>query len=161
MAIPVFNNREMLKGKIQDTGGDPIQQSLFDVEIQGVHIGGVTKVDGLSMGLDSHTFRDGEDNNAIRSRPGQLKETGLVITRDYSAKNTDWKEWRNKVMQGLSDRRSVTVGWRSPDGKRVGQIDLYNGLCIEYTPPAMNSTSSVHKSESIRLHFEDWKMTCA
>jgi phage tail-like protein len=161
MAIPVFNNREMLKGKIDDTGGDPVLQSNYNMEIQGVHVGGVTKIDGLAVGLETHVFRDGEDNNAIKTRPGQLTQTDLTITRDYSAKETTWKDWRNKVIGGLSDRRSVTIGWRSPNGKQVGQIDLFNAICIEYTPPAMNSTSSIHKSETIRLHFEDWKLTCA
>src|SRR5437764_8762549 len=84
-------SREVLKGTTKNTAGDFNQQNRFTVEIEGVTIGGIHKVDGLDHEHEMVAYQDADDHFQ-RIRPGRQKVGTLVLERDWSS-GTEVNDW--------------------------------------------------------------------
>jgi phage tail-like protein len=88
---------------------DPYQQFNFLVEIDGVARGGFTEVSGLTTDTDAIDYREGADPVLnVRKLPGMRKYTNVVLKRGYTKDKTLW-EWRKKIINGQTERRSADI----------------------------------------------------
>jgi phage tail-like protein len=112
--------------------------------------------------------RIGTDLNALReeARQGQAhpenhkpgKMTALVITKDWS--NTlEWYTWRKAVLDGKTDRRSISIIFHDDAGTEVGRMNFYNCWPVKHTLPSAEAKNSGHATETIELEYErlEWK----
>ena len=160
------------KAATSKTMGDFNLSNRFSVEIDGVSVAGVHTIEGLDALVKqaraeqaatvSHkpgkmADKDGEDGTT-RTRPGNHKPGKLTLTKDWS--NTmEWYNWRKAVLDGKTDRRSISVIFHDDAGAEVGRVDFYNCWPVKHTMPEMNAKSSGHASETIELAYEwyEWK----
>jgi phage tail-like protein len=160
------------KAATSKTTGDFNLPNRFSVEIDGVSVAGVHTIEGLdalvkqarseqaateSRKPGQPMYKDGEDGTN-RVRPGNHKPGKLTLTKDWS--NTmEWFNWRKAVLDGKTDRRSISVIFHDDAGTEVGRMNFYNCWPIKHTLPSVESKSSGHASETIELAYEwyEWK----
>ena len=143
--------REKLKGTSK-TMGDFNLSNRFRVEINGVSVAGVHTITGLDTLNDVVAYKDGEDG-VNRTRPGNHKPGKIVLTKDWS--NTlEWYQWRKNVIDGKTDRRSVSIIFHDDAGKEVGRMTFYNCWPTKHTLPSFNAKQSGHATETIELPYE-------
>jgi phage tail-like protein len=88
---------------------DPFQQFNFLVEIDNVPRAGFTECSGLTTDTDPIDYREGADINLnVRKLSGLRKYTNVVLKRGYTQDKSLW-EWRKKVINGQTERRSADI----------------------------------------------------
>ncbi|MCA9887423.1 MAG: phage tail protein [Anaerolineae bacterium] len=88
---------------------DPVGQFNFIVEIDGLEAGAFTNVDGLSSETEVVLFRSGNDRStSLRKLPGLVTYGNVTLKRGYIG-NHDLYQWRQQIINGMVDRRSVVI----------------------------------------------------
>ena len=148
-------SRETLKG-LNKTPGDFNLAHRFTLEIDKVSIGGVHTVKGLSHENETVEYQDGDDA-VTRFRAGRQKQSPIEVTRDFSG-NKEFYNWRKTVIDGDTARRSVSIVLLNDKGEESSRINLHECLPIAWVGPDLNSRSSGHASETLKILFEtmDW-----
>jgi len=143
--------REKLKGTSKTTG-DFNLSNRFSLEIDGVMVAGVHSIEGIETETDIVEYKDGEDG-VNRTRPGNHKPGKMVITKDWS--NTlEWHNWRKKVLEGKTDRRSISIIFHNDAGEEVGRMNFYNAWPTKHVLPSFNAKNSAHASEQLHISWE-------
>ena len=137
------------------------------VEINGINVAGVHPIENLNAfvtearGLLTQNsitaYKDGEDG-VNRTRPGNHKPGKITLTKDWS--NTlEWYQWRKAVLDGKTDRRSVSIIFHDDAGVEVGRMNFYNCWPVKHILPAANAMNSGHATETIELAYDrlEWK----
>jgi phage tail-like protein len=150
--MAVTFGRDKLKGTAK-TMGDFNLGNRFSVEIDGVSVAGVHTIEGIETETDVVEYKDGEDR-VNRTRPGNHKPGKVIMHKDWS--NTlEWYTWRKKVLDGVTDRRSISVIFLADDNTtEVGRMNFYNTWPTKHVLPTFKATSSAHASEQIHISFE-------
>jgi phage tail-like protein len=123
------------------------------VEINGVFVAGVITITNLNTLLEE--ARQGQ-THPENHQPGGM--TALIITRKWTNAR-DWYQWRMTVLDGKTDRRSVSVIYHDGSGVEVGRLNFYNCWPIKHTLPSTNAKNSGYAGETIELEYErfEWK----
>lgn len=150
--MPVKFSRDVLKGTTKNSAGDFNQQSRFNVEIEGVTIGGIHKVDGLDHEHEMVTYQDADDHFQ-RIRPGRQKVGTLVLERDWSS-NTEFYEWFRTVYEGNVQRKSISIVYLTDDGTESSRVNLLECWPKKWGVSNLNSRSSGHVSEKLEIMYE-------
>ncbi|HZX97070.1 MAG TPA: phage tail protein [Myxococcales bacterium] len=151
---PKFN-RDALKG-LTKTNGDFHLSHKFGCEIDSVMIGGIHKIDGIEFEAEVVEYSDGDDM-LTHCRPGQLKPGRLMVERDHG-NDKAFFTWRKAVIEGKTDRRSISVTLHNDKSDEARRINFYNCFPVKWTGPALNSHASGHASESLEIAFEELQM---
>jgi phage tail-like protein len=145
-------SRDVLKGTTKNSAGDFNQQSRFTVEIEGVTIGGIHKVDGLDHEHEMVTYQDNDDMRQ-RIRPGRQKVGTLVLERDWSS-NVEFYEWFKTVYEGNVQRKSISIVYLTDDGTESSRVNLHECWPNKWKLSGLNSRSSGHVSEALEIKYE-------
>jgi phage tail-like protein len=152
--MPVKFSRDTLKGTTK-TNGDFHLSHKFGLEIDGITIGGIHKVDGIEFEAEVVEYNDGEDAGT-HCRPGVLKPGRILVERDFSS-TKEFYQWRAAVVNGKTDRRSVSVIFQNDKGDEAKRLNFFNCFPAKWVGPALNSRSSGHASERLEIVFEECK----
>src|SRR5271157_326554 len=149
------------------TTGDFNLANRFSVEIDGVSVAGVHSIENLSALVTEargqqaqsniSTYKDGEDG-VNRTRPGNHKPGKITLTKDWS--NTlEWTQWNKHVLDGKTDRRSVTIIFHDDAGVETGRMNFYNCWPHKHVVPSSAEVTSGHATETIELSYDwlEWK----
>ncbi len=144
-------------------------QRGFSLEIAGLPAAPETRIEGLQEALGkAQSSAKAGGGNGTSPKPGKI-----TITKDWS--NTlEWYTWRKKVMDGKTDRRSVSIIFHDDAGAEVGRMNFYNcwptqhvmpatdaqnsGPATEHVLPSFNAKNSGHATEQIELAYEDVRL---
>ena len=148
--------RQKLAGSTKNAGGDPNQAHRFTIEIDGVTVGGVHTIEGLEFENEVIEYHDG-DNGVTQFRPGRQKQGRVKLIRDFSA-TKEFFEWRNAVVQGKVQRKSVSVIMLADDGTEAIRYNLFECWPTKYIGPALNARNSSNATEAIEFCFERHEM---
>ena len=149
--MPVKFSREVLKGSTKNTAGDFNQQSRFSVEIEGVTIGGVHKVDGLDHEHEMVAYQDADDHFQ-RIRPGRQKVGTLVLERDWSS-STEFYDWFKTVYEGNVQRKSISVVYLTDDGGEAARVNLHDCWPKKWKLQGCNARSNGQISEANTMPY--------
>jgi phage tail-like protein len=124
--------------------------NTMPVEIDGVPVAGV------HTSSDLNALR--EQASREKARPENHKPGKIVLTKDWS--NTmEWYQWHKNVLDGKTDRRSVSIIFHNDAGAEVGRMIFYNCWPVKHTLPSPEAKNSGHATETIELSYEwlEWK----
>lgn len=138
------------------TKGDFFLSHKFGLEIDGVTVNGVYKVDGIEFEADVIEYNDGEDPTT-HCRPGPLKPGRIVVERDQT-NDKAFFTWRKAVVDGKVDRRSISVTFHNDKGDEARRLNFFNCFPVKWYGPSLNSHASGHASERVEIVFEEMKM---
>ena len=135
-------------------GFDHIGNFNFKVEIEGVTQGVFKNVEGLDSETEIVEFQDGEDI-VLRKRPGRTKYSNVVLKRGYADKGMiELWEWRKKVMDGVTDRRSGSVVLHNDNGEEVARYNFEGAWPCKWKGWDLDGKGSDTAIEEIELAVE-------
>jgi phage tail-like protein len=150
-----------------EDGVNRTRPGKISVVINGVNVAGVHSIENLNALIaqakmhetqsDISEYKDGEDG-VNRTRPGNHKPGKITLTKDWS--NTlEWYQWHKTVLDGKTDRRSVSIIFHNDAGEETGRMNFYNCWPVKHTMPAAEAKNSGHATETIELSYErlEWK----
>ena len=150
MAMVTYG-REKLKGTT-GTQGDFNLSNRFSCEIDGVLVAGVNTIDGIDSETDIVDYKDGEDGT-MHTRPGNHKPGKMTIQKDWS--NTmEWYNWRQTVMNGKVERKSISVIFHNDAGEEAGRMNFFSCWASKWSGPKLNAKNSAHATETIEVSWE-------
>jgi phage tail-like protein len=132
--------------------GDYTLTSTFTIEIEGVTVGGVHKIEGLDDEHEILEYADGEEHNK-RTRPGRQRLNTITIERDWSSTN-EFYNWFKTVIDGKVERKSVSIILNNDAGAESGRINLFSVWPKKWGVRGINARSSGHASEILELVYE-------
>jgi phage tail-like protein len=156
--MAVTYGREKLKGTTK-TQGDFNLANRFSMEIDGVMVAGVNTVEGFETESDVVEYKDGEDG-VMHTRPGNAKPGKITITKDWS-NTSEWYKWRKTVLDGKTDRKSISLIFHNDAGEEAGRINLYQCWCSKWVGPSLNAKNSGHATEKIEVSWETMELKAA
>ncbi len=132
------NTRETLKGSTK-TQGDFNLAHRFNVELDGLLVGGCHTVEGLEHEHEVVEYQD------------------MKIVRDFGA-TKEFFNWRKTVLDGKVERKSVSIILLNDAGEEAMRYNLFECWPIKYKGPDLNSRNSAHATEAIELAYETFEM---
>src|SRR5712691_6776565 len=141
--VPVKFNRG--SNTVPGSQGDIQLTHRFTVQIAGVTENGIVAVEGLGSENEVVDYQHSEEGYS-RARAGRLKYKPVTLTREYAG-DTSFYDWRDAVVTGKTDRRSVSIICLSDSGAPTVQFDLFNAWPLSWQGPDFNSKSSGHALE--------------
>lgn len=91
-----------------DGGENPYAQYNFQVEVDGRSVAGFSEVSGISMELETVTYREGGVDDHVHELPDRFAHANLVLRRGLTKDASFW-EWIHEVMSGTVSRKNVVV----------------------------------------------------
>ena len=105
------------------------------------------------METDVIEYRTGNEDHTVRKLPGLKKFTNLVLKRGFMKDAAAW-EWRKKVLDGLTERRSGSISLLGEDKKPVLQWTFYGGWPTKLEGPSLNAKNNEFAVETLELAIE-------
>lgn len=144
--------RDQLKGTTK-TQGDFNLAHKFNVEIDGVMVGGIHSIDGIEHEHDIVEYKDGEDGT-MHTRPGNHKPGKITIEKDWSS-TKEFFNWRQTVINGKVDRKNISITLHNDAGQER-RYNFFDCFPTQYIDPSLNAKNSGHATEKIELSYEDF-----
>lgn len=142
-------------------GSNPTNNYLgafqFRVQISGINdpLDGFLKVSAITSKTEPIEFKHGMDRS-VRKSPGRTSVNDVVLERVYSGLD-EFARWRQAIVNGEIDRRTVSISYLKPDGSTVvRRYELYNCYPTQWELPEMNASSSATAVEKITLAVESY-----
>jgi|SRR5215470_14329165 len=148
-------SRDTLKGTTKNAGDFHLSHK-FGLEIDGVTVGGIHRIDGIEFEAEVVEYNQGDDG-VTHCRPGVLKPGKITVERDYSS-TKEFYEWRKAVVNGKTDRRSISVIFQNDKGEEAKRINFFHCFPSKWTGPALNARSSGNATERLEIIFEEFTM---
>jgi phage tail-like protein len=127
----------------------------FRVQIEGINdpLDGFIKVSSIVSTTENVEFKHGLDR-AVRKNPGRTTFEDVVLERVYSGLD-EFSAWRQRIVDGEIDRRTVSVEFLKPDGITVvRRYELYNTYPCKWELPELDGGGSNAAIEKITLAVE-------
>lgn len=137
-----------------DQRNDPYRGYNFVLEIDNVPRGGFSEVGGLTAEGDSVDYREGTDLQPnVRKLMGMRKYANLTLKRGYTQDKALW-QWYTNVMNGVADRRNVTIVLLNERREAVLRWHAENAWINKIEGPALKAASNDVAMESMELVHE-------
>jgi phage tail-like protein len=136
--------------------GDFNQAHRFSVELDGVMVGGIHTVEGLDHETEVIEAHDGEDHTTHYA-PGRQKAGVVKITKDFTS-TKEFITWRQTVIDGKTERKSVSIILLTPSGEESIRYNLFDAWPSKYDGPVLNARNSANATEALHLRFERMEM---
>jgi len=137
-----------------DARNDPYRAFNFIVEIDNVARGGFAEVSGLTADGEAADYREGTDlQSNVRKLPALRKYTNLTLKRGYTQDKTLW-QWYANIVNGLSDRRNVTIVLLNERRQAVLRWHAENAWINKIEGPSLKASGNEVAMESIELVHE-------
>jgi phage tail-like protein len=135
------------------TRNDPFAAFNFTVEIEEVTVAGFSEVSGLGFETDAIDYRTGNEENRVRKLPGLKKFTNIVLSRGFTDSRELW-EWRKKVMDGKTDRKSGSIVLHNEAREPVLRWNFREGWPCKWEGPAFKASGNEVAIEKMEICVE-------
>ncbi len=137
-----------------DQRTDPYRGYNFILEIDNVPKGAFSEVGGLTADGDSVDYREGTDMQPnVRKLSGLRKFVNLTLKRGYTQDRSLW-QWYVNVMNGVDDRRNVTIVLLNERRQAVLRWHAENAWINKIEGPSLKASSNDVAMESLELVHE-------
>jgi phage tail-like protein len=127
----------------------------FRITVAGINdpLDGFTKCSAITTETETIEFKHGMDK-LVRKNPGRTKVSDITVERVYSGLD-ELAQWRQRIVDGIIDRRAVSIEFLRPDGVTVvRRYDLYNAYPSKWELPDCDASGSNAATEKITLTCE-------
>jgi phage tail-like protein len=137
-----------------DQRNDPYRAFNFVLEIDKVPKGAFSEVGGLTADGDAVDYREGTDlQSNVRKLVGLRKYTNLTLKRGYTQDKSLW-QWYTNIMNGLPDRRNVTIALMNEARTVVMRWHAENAWINKIEGPSFKASGNEVAMESLELVHE-------
>ena len=133
---------------------DPFRAFNFRLEIDNIEQASFSEVSGLTAEGDSADYREGSDlQSNVRKLVGLRKYTNLTLKRGYT-KDTKLWEWYSNIMNGIPDRRNVTIVLMNEQRQDVMRWHVEAAWVNKIEGPSFKAAGNEIAMESVELVHE-------
>jgi phage tail-like protein len=132
---------------------DPYSGFRFLVEVEGLLVGGFTEVTGLQAEIDVEEYREGGDNDRVRSLPKSTKYPRLVLKRGVTDADILWK-WQTRIREGRIERHTVHIILLDEDRSRKWDWRCIDAYPVKWSGPDLKADGGAIAVESLELVHE-------
>lgn len=137
-----------------DKRNDPFRGFNFSVQIDGIARGAFSEVSGLTAEGDAVDYREGTDmQHNVRKLVGLRKYTNITFKRGYTQDGSLWA-WYANIMNGLPDRRNVTIVLMNEARQEVMRWHAENAWINKIEGPSLKASGNEVAMESMELVHE-------
>ena len=131
---------------------DPVGELRFKAELQGVIVGNFAECTGLSAEYEVMEYQPGGAPSPVKLR-GAIKYPNIVLKRGYTTATELW-EWRKKVINGQTDRRSGSITLLDESRKKALEWKFREGWPCKWEGPALNAKNNEVAIETLEICHE-------
>jgi len=128
---------------------DPYHGFRYVVELEGLTVGGFSKVKGLARETKFETFREGGVNDFEHKLASLTSYGNLVLERGLIASPL-W-DWHEEVVAGQITRRKITVALRDEAGAEVWRWHVDAAFPVKWSVSDFDAVSSQVVVESVEF----------
>lgn len=128
---------------------DPYHGFRYLVELEGLTVGGFSKVKGLARETKFETFREGGVNDFEHKLASLTSYGNLVLERGLIAP-TLW-DWHEEVVAGQITRRKITIALRDEAGSEVWRWHVDAAFPVKWSVSDFDAASSQVAVESVEF----------
>jgi phage tail-like protein len=133
---------------------DPYRNFNFKLEIQGVVEGHFTACTGLGARIQPIRYREGGMNQVVRAIPGQVEYAEVSLSYGLTRSSDLW-DWFNKGVQGVVERRNISIIVLDPNGTDEGmRWNLINAWPSEWSGVPLDALGREIAIEQVKLVFD-------
>jgi phage tail-like protein len=130
---------------------DPYLAFNFNLEIEGLIVGGFSEVTGLQVETVVETYREGGLNDYEHKFSGLTRyPTNLVLKHGLTETDFMWP-WHNGVRQSNFQRRNGTIYLLDTAGGTKAAWNFLGAYPVKWTGPELRADSNTVAFESIEL----------
>jgi phage tail-like protein len=132
---------------------DPFRGFNFKFECEGIEAG-FSDISGLTSDGDVAEYREGNDKDLyVRKLTGLRKFSNLTLKRGIT-KNLDLWDWRQKILDGQTDRRDGAVILMDEEQNAVARWEFTGGWIHKIEGPTLNAKGNDITVESVEIVIE-------
>jgi phage tail-like protein len=128
---------------------DPFQGFRYIVEIEGLTVGGFTRVKGLSREVKIEVFREGGVNDFEYKLASLASFGNLVLERGFAT--TGLWDWHEEVVGGKIRRRKITVALRDERQNELWRVHADAAFPVKWTLSDFDAASAQVIVESVEF----------
>lgn len=133
---------------------DPYRSFNFQLQIDGVPLGGFSEASGLTAEGDAVDYREGTDMQSnVRKLVGLRKYANITLKRGYTQDQSLWL-WYMAIVNGTPDRRNVTIVLMNEAHQPVLRWHVENAWVNKIEGPSFKAAGNEIAMESIEIVHE-------
>ncbi len=132
---------------------DPYLNHRFQVEIEGVIVGGFSEVSGLSVEIVTEELREGGENTFLHRLPRGARYPNLLLRRGITDSELLWK-WCDETVHGKVARKRASILLLDDEGREQWRWNVRNALPVRWSGPGLQATGHGVAFESLELSHE-------
>jgi phage tail-like protein len=137
-----------------DQRNDPYRAYNFVLEIDNLPCGAFSEVGGLTAVGDAVDYREGSDlQQNARKLVALRKYANITLKRGYAQDKSLW-QWYTNIMNGVADRRNVTIVLMNEARQPVLRWHAENAWIKKIEGPAFKASGNDVAMESVELAHE-------
>jgi phage tail-like protein len=129
---------------------DPYNIFIFQVEIQGLIVGGFSEVSGLQVETETYDFREGGVNDRLHKVPKGSKHSNITLKRGITDSDTLWK-WYQNVVNGIVERKSGRIILLDSEGNEKWQWAFEDAYPVKWIGPDLRAKTGETAVETLEL----------
>ncbi|MFZ5352364.1 MAG: phage tail protein [Bacillota bacterium] len=122
----------------------------FLVEIDGLLVGGFTRVSGLEVETEEEEYQEGGLNEYTHHLPVRTKYPRLILRRGYASSNDLW-DWHEQVASGRTVRKNGSIILLDARGHEICRWNFFDAYPVKWTGPELDSESSRIAIETLEI----------
>ncbi len=146
-----LNSAAMLGANLLGIRNDPYAAFNFQVEIEGLIIGGFTEVGGLQVETAVEDYQEGGQNEYVHKLPGPARyPSNLTLKRGLTDIDTFWR-WHRKVIAGTITRKNGSIYLLDRQRLPAMWWDFKQAYPVKWSGPDFKADSNAVAVETIEL----------
>lgn len=119
---------------------DPYLGVNFLVEIEGLIVGGFSRVEGLESTIDTEDYSEGGRNDYVHKILKGTQYAPLQLSHGLTDNDTLW-QWHDRTRRGVVQRKNGTIMLLDARRVPVAWWNIAEALPIRWTGPVLDATS--------------------
>lgn len=133
---------------------DPYRSFNFQLQIDGIPLGGFSEASGLTAEGDAVDYREGTDMQSnVRKLVGLRKYANIMLKRGYTQDKSLWL-WYMAIVNGTPDRRNVTIVLMNEAHQPVLRWHVENAWVNKIEGPTFKAAGNEIAMESVEIVHE-------
>jgi phage tail-like protein len=137
---------------------DPYLVSNFRVEIDSIASATFSEILGLDVSIDIVDYRTGAAPVSTAEKlPGLARYPNITLKRGLT-QNTDLWNWFKNILNGVSDKRSMSIVLQDAQHNDVVRWNVTNAWPCRWAGPALHAGSSDIAIEAVEICHEGFQL---
>jgi phage tail-like protein len=129
---------------------DPYTSFKFQVEIQGLIVGGFSEVSGLQAQTQTETVREGGVNDHVHKLPKGTEQSNITLKRGITDSDVLWK-WHRDVVDGKVKRKSGRIILMDFEGNEKWHWTFEDAYPVKWVGPDFKAKGGETAVETLEL----------